>query len=228
MESFLSKQRGMAAVWAVLITAIIISGLAGGGYYYLSQKNSKEKKDLESQINALKKEIEDVKKAASSASSESSSALSTYNNRWYGYSFQYPKTFSLIDYLYDGATGEKVEYGKIVVVDKKAIAENALKTESDMTTPYFMISVVVEHQFTLSELSLGLEESGGELSDTTVDGETAWKIVYTEPSIMDESYSTGIYFNHSGYGYSISWKNSAAAGTHDKEIDAMVTSFKFN
>jgi len=233
-----SRQRGMAAIWAVLITVIIMLGLAGGGYYYLSSKHGKDKAALEKSITELKSTLEALKKAAASsaatksssatsATSSTSSSLKTYTNQTYGYQFQYPIAFSLIDYLYDGQSGQKIEYGKIVVVDKKAIAENALKSESEISNPYLMVTAQSDHQFGLSELSSGLAEMGGELSDTTVDGVDAWKVHYTEPNIMDESYSTSIYVNHGIYGLTISWKNSNAAGTHDAEIDAIVASFKW-
>lgn len=226
----MNKKNGMATVWTILITFLVMAGLAGGGYYYLSGKQKKDTDDLKNQISALTVQLETLKKAAPAATTTpttTTSALKTYTNETYGYSFMYPGTFSLIDYLYSVSTGTKIEYGKIVVVDKKAIAENALKSESEISNPYFMVSVESDHLFGLSEISSDLTELGGTLTDVTVDGEKAWKIHYSKPNIMTETYETTIYVNHGANGYILSWKNSDSAGTHDSEVDAIVKSFKW-
>lgn len=217
-------------VWAVVITVVVVAGAAAGAYYYWSKKIADEKKSMQSQVDTLTAEVASLKKSAEDSAkktAEEASSLKTYTNKTYGYLFKYPSTDYLIDYLYNGQTGQKVEYGKIVIVDKVAIPENSIVTESEVPTSYFMVSVEPDHEFGLSELASGLEEMGGELTDTTVDGEAAWKVHYTKPSIMDESLTTAIYVNHGSNGYTISWENSDVAGTHDAEIDAIVKSFKW-
>lgn len=224
----MKRIKGMATIWTVLITFLIMAGLAGGGYYYLNGKHKTDKDDLNNQINTLKVQLEELKKAGADTSSTNGSTeskLKTYLNKYYNYSFIYPAAFSLIDYLYDAQTKQKIEYGKIVVVDKKAIAENALKNESEIPPSYFMVSVSSE-QFGLSSISSGLT-NGEKIQDVIVGGEKAWKVVYTEPSLMTDTYSTSIYVNHGDYGYIISWQNSDSAGTHDVEIDAIVKSLQF-
>lgn len=224
----MKKPKGLATIWTILITFLIMAGLAGGGYYYLSEKHKKDKDDLTNQINTLTTQLEELKKAATAASTADSlteSGLKTYLNKYYNYSFKYPAAFSLIDYLYDARTESKIEYGKIVVVDKEAIAENALKNESEIPPSYFMVSASSE-QFGLSSISSELS-NGEAIQDVVVGGENGWKVVYTEPSLMFESYSTSIFVNYGSYGYIISWENSDSAGTHDVEIDAIVESFQF-
>ena len=220
----MKKTKGIATIWTILITFLIMAGLAGGGYYYLSGQHKKDADDLKNQISVLKAQLEELKKAAPSASS-TESGLKTYTNKYYNYSFIYPAADSLIDYLYDVQTSSKIEYGKIVVVDKKAIAENALKNESEISPSYFMVSASSE-QFGLSSISSGLS-NGEKIQDVVVGDEKGWKVVYTEPSLMFETYSSSIFVNHGSYGYSISWENSDSAGTHDAEIDAIVKSFQF-
>lgn len=224
-------KKGLANVWAVLITVVIMLGLVAGGYYYMNLKNAKAKDDLNKQIVSLNSDLAALKKASSTASTTATAAtnssLKTYTNKTYGYSFQYPSADSLIDYMYDTQTATKVDYGKIVMVDTKTIAENAIKTQSEAPSPYFMVSSQSDHEFGLAELTSGLAESGGELSDVTVDGVAGWKILYKEASVLDGTYSTSIYVNHGGFGISMTWKNSDAAGTHDAAIDAIVKSFKW-
>jgi hypothetical protein len=220
----MNKKNGMATIWTILITFLIMAGLAGGGYYYLSGKQKKDTDDLKNQINTLTAQLAELKKAAPAATS-TDSELKTYLNKYYNYSFKYPATDSLIDYLYDTQTNSKIEYGKFVVVDKKAIAENALRNQSEFPMSYLIISASSE-QFGLSSISSGLS-NGEKIQDVVVGGEKGWKIVFTEPSALDGSYSTSIYVNHGSYGYTISWKNDDASGSHDPAIDAIVTSFQF-
>lgn len=223
-------KKGMANVWVVLITVTVMLGLAGAGYYYLSSKHKKDITTLKDRLALLEGELAYLKKsstAASSSTASTSSSLKTYTNKTYGYSFQYPAADSLIDYMYDTQTATKVDYGKIVMVDTKTIAENAIKTQSEAPAPYFMVSSQSDHTYGLAELTSGLAESGGELSDVTVDGVAGWKVIYKEPSVMDGTYSTSIYVNHGGYGISMTWKNDNAAGDHDPAIDTIVKSFKW-
>ena len=224
-------KKGLASVWAVLITVVIMLGLAGGGYYYWHSKTAKDKSALDKKITDLTAELADLKKAETAATSATSkttseSGLKTYTNTTYGYLFKYPTADSLIDYLYSAQSGTKIEYGKIVMVDTKAIAENALKSESEVSNQYFMVTAD-SHQFTLEELTSSMADMGGVLTDVTVDGTAAWKIHYTQPNIMSETYNTSIYVNHGSYGITLDIKNSDSAGTHDAAIDAIVASFKW-
>lgn len=221
-------KNGLASIWAVLITVLIMLGLAGGGYYYWHSKTVKDKAVLDKKITDLTAEVAALKKSETSTTSSatSESGLKTYTNTTYGYSFKYPATDYLIDYLYSVQTGTKIDYGKIVMVDKKVIAENALKSESEVSNQYFMVTADTP-QFTLEELTSGMADLGGVLTDVTVDGTAAWKIHYTQPNIMSETYNTSIYVNHGGYGITLDIKNSDSAGTHDAAIDAMIASFKW-
>lgn len=224
------KSKGMASIWVVLITVVIMLGLAGGGYYYWHSKTVKDKSALDKQISDLTAELAALKKASTAktatTATTSESGLKTYTNTTYGYLFKYPTADSLIDYLYSAQSGTKIDYGKIVMVDKKAIAENALKSESEVSNQYFMVTADT-HQFTLEELTSSMADMGGVLTDVTVDGVAAWKIHYTQPNIMSETYNTSIYVNHGGYGITLDIKNSDSAGTHDAAVDAMIASFKW-
>jgi len=217
-------------IWAVVITVVLVAGAAAGAYYYWSKKVADDKKSMQSQVDTLTAEVASLKKAAedsaTKAAKEEASGLKTYTNETYGYLFKYPAADSLIDYLYSAQTGTKIEYGKIVMVDKNAIAENALKSESEVLNQYFMVTADT-HQFTLEELTSSVADMGGVLTDVTVDGTAAWKIHYTQPNIMSETYNTSIYVNHGGYGITLDIKNSDSAGTHDAAVDAIVASFKW-
>lgn len=223
-------KNGIAKIWIVIITVVIMAGLAVGGYYFLNTKYTKDKNDLNKQIEDLNSKLKTTTSenssdtsSSSSISSSTSNSLTTYTNNTYGYSFQYPSGYQLIDYLYNSQTGEQIQKGVYAIVNKDRVPDNSYRANSEMSTQYFMITVV-DVEFGLSQITDGQGET---LTDVTIAGVKGWKVVQNEPSLLDDTYSTAIYFNHGGKGYQISWKNSDAQGTHDAEIDAMVSSFRF-
>lgn len=67
----------MRTFWIVLITLIVTAGLVGGGgWWYMKNKAAKEKKDLQTQIDNLNKQINELK-SSSSTSTSASTATST-------------------------------------------------------------------------------------------------------------------------------------------------------
>jgi len=88
----MNYQRGMASIWAVIITLVIMLGLAGGGYYYLNQKNTNDKKALQTQIDDLNKQISDLKGVESAAESTADTTTDSelvYTNKSYGFSLTF-------------------------------------------------------------------------------------------------------------------------------------------
>lgn len=85
-------KRGMANIWAVLITLVIMLGLAGGGYYYQNNQFKKQKDDLQKQIDDLNKQANDLKgteSAAESAADETADSELVYTNKSYGFSITF-------------------------------------------------------------------------------------------------------------------------------------------
>ena len=67
----------MRTFLTILITAIITAGLiGGGGWWYMHAKAEKEKKDLQTQIDDLNKQINDLKASQQSSTSSSSTSSS--------------------------------------------------------------------------------------------------------------------------------------------------------
>ena len=67
----------MRNIWIVLITLIITAGIiGGGGWWYMKNKAASEKKDLQTQIETLNKQIDELKASQSSSSSSASSSTS--------------------------------------------------------------------------------------------------------------------------------------------------------
>lgn len=68
----------MKTFWVVLITLIVTAGLVGGGgWWYMKNKADKEKEDLQTQIDGLNKQINELKAGGSSSSDSSSTATSS-------------------------------------------------------------------------------------------------------------------------------------------------------
>lgn len=89
----------MSSFWKVFIGIAVTLIVAGGGtYYYMNQKLENEKSDLQSQINELNKQIEDLQATQTTAPADSdtdetageTAGWKTYTNSTYGFSFKYP------------------------------------------------------------------------------------------------------------------------------------------
>jgi len=230
-------RKGISSILAVCLTVVIMLGVAAGGWYCLNNKWQNDKKTDNDRISALQKEIADLKKAASeSAASEpntntgtgtatAESNLLTYTSAKYGYSFQYPKTFSLVDWMWNGQSSVRVpQSGKVVWVSKTALSERAIPMDADPISQYFSVSV--------SDQLCGLSQLSGDgitVSDVKFLTLNAWKTNVTDPSnMMGGQYETAYHVNKGNYCYNLTWVNSDAAGTHDSEVDAMVASFVLN
>lgn len=236
--------KGIASIWLILITVLIMAGLGGGGYYYLNGKFQNQKKEKDDQIATLTKELKDLRtaadtkeEAASSASSSSASSsasttstsisntLNTYTSTTYGYRFQYPKTMSLVDWFWNGLTNARVpQNGKVVWLSKTALSERAIPMDADPISQYLSFSIMEE--------MCGLSAIRGDgtnivIEDTTLDGNPAWKARTTAQDDFGGQFSTTYYSNHGNYCYQIRIVNSDAAGTHDAAIETIVSSFKF-
>jgi hypothetical protein len=228
-------KKGLAAIWVIIITVLIMAGLGAGGYCYLNSKYSKDKNNLKTQISDLQKKLDDSTDTSStstsstsivsSSSSSTSNNLTTYTNKTYGYSFQYPSAYQLIDYLYDTQTKAQVKKGVYAIVNKTAVPANTYVNNADMPQPYFMVSVE-DSEFGLSSITSGSRDTET-VTDITMAGATGWKVIENAPSDLDGSYSTSIYLNQGGKGYRMSWKNDNAQGVHDVAIDNMAGSFQF-
>jgi len=96
-------RKGVSSVTVVLITILVALVFGGGAYYYLNNKAEKEKKDLNSQITDLQKEIATLKAASTAATTtptataDETAGWKTYTNTTYGFSFKYPADYNLTD-----------------------------------------------------------------------------------------------------------------------------------
>ena len=91
-------KKGLASVWAVLITVVIMLGLVGGGYYYFNKQNESKKTDLQKQITDLEKQIADLKKVSTTATTSTTAATEpaglTYTNKTYNFTITFDKKWA--------------------------------------------------------------------------------------------------------------------------------------
>lgn len=233
-------RRGISTILVISLTVSVMAGLAAGGWYYLDQKNQKNTKDLEDQISSLNKQVttlktEKTKDAASTtttgsstgtASESNSNTLKTYTSSKYGYSFQYPSALSMVDWYWNGQTSSRVpQEGKVVWLSKTALSENAIPMDADPISQYFSVSVSDE---TCGLSALRGDGTGVVIDDAKLDNLYAWKVRVTDnTNVMSGQYTTTYHANKGDYCYHVEIVNSDAAGTHDKSLDDIVTSFKF-
>ena len=232
-------KRGISTVAAVILTLIIMGAGIFAGYNYLSQQKEKQINDKQNEIGELTKQVKELKdQVALDVSGSNSTTTSTtsnnkagdvlktytYTSTKYGYSFKYPSTYSLVDWLWDGQNKKKVpQEGKIVWVDKEKLGDNAILMDADPIFGYIDITVS-DDQCGLSQL----KGEGIKIEDTTFLGIKGWKTTVTDATnVMGGNYTSGIHINKGNYCYNIYWVNTDASGTHDTEIDTIVESFKF-
>lgn len=229
-------KKGIATISAVIITVIVVLLLSGGGWYLINQKWSSDKTQLNSKIKNLEQELAELQKQKqqvdegdSNEVTEETEELSdfvTYVSDEYGYSFQYPNNFSLVDWFWDGQNSVRVpQNGQTVWVSKTALSERAIPMDAGPVSQYFAISV--EYDATTGLSALRGDGTGVVITDVTISGVRGWKVLRTEVEEYSGNYTTAYYVNHNNNVYSIQIVNSDASGTHDAEIDAMVESFTF-
>jgi len=105
-------KKGMAGILVVFLTLIITAGLiGGGGYYYFNKKATKEKNDLQAQIDDLNTKLIAAKKEAAStvtstsgatATADETASWQTYSSIKWVYSIKFPK-----EYYYRGDEVQK-------------------------------------------------------------------------------------------------------------------------
>lgn len=212
---------GKSIPMALFIPLLVIALMAGGaGGYFWAKSNVKEKACA-----PCPKTTTDTSTEVTSSPTPTSTAIDTsswklYDNTKYNYTFRYPQSWGVIDYLYDSLTKSKKDQYKLVLIDDQAIAANALKYASEIPTPTLGF-------FALDEMPTSYGDLAYEEGTATIDNVTAKKIIYTEPSLLDDTYTTNLYFEKNGQAYSIIYMNNDETGAHPAIIDEIIKTFKF-
>lgn len=157
-------KKGLAAVWVIIITVLIMAGLGAGGWYYMDGKQKAQKKDWDKQVTDLQKEVKDLKDAAaakeaasassSSSSSTSSSSTSTpatnpwlYTNSTYGFTLTFNSLwqgYTMKEATNTGST--KTYYVCVPTTDSDWAA--ASSTSNAGTVSIFALSIYTQAQWT--------------------------------------------------------------------------------
>jgi len=100
----------MKTSMAVLLTILVMLGLAGGGYYYLSKQSTTDKATLQTQIDDLTAKLATEKTASTAATAVDTSSWKTYTNSAYGFSLKYPSNWKLTERKIDANNPEQIAY----------------------------------------------------------------------------------------------------------------------
>lgn len=220
-------KRAIATLWLVVCIAILIIGVATSGYFFFKNRSERKKDQTDSTLTKTEEQSgETIQETIppEEISPVTGSSLLTYQSTNYSYSFKYPASFSIVDWLWDRQSSQRLPtYGKTVWVDKNQLSEQAIPAESDPSSHYFAVNVI-DRECGLSEIS----GEGIEIEEITFLGQNAWKTRVVDASLMmDTQYRTTIYINRSSKCYALEAINSDATGTHDPEVDEMIGSFEF-
>lgn len=221
-----NPQKGISTLTGILIVLLVAVIASAGIWYYFNYYLNPdiEKSSSGAQITIPEKKSEE---AAGETTTNKTADWKTYTNTEYGYSFKYPKSFYVVDDCYDATKKTRVDYEDkkwLVFVDKKPFESDFPYCFSDFPQPYLVIRAFNQP----IDLALQKEASTTDLeSEVTVASQKRLKIILTEPSDFDGSYSTVIHLNYKNKGYTISWGNSDNKDTHDSTIDTIVSTFKF-
>lgn len=117
----------MKTFWAVFITAVVILGLAGGGYYYLNKQQTKEKNDLQAQINSLTEQL--AADESTTATADETADWKTYTSQSdYLLTFQYPSNWQASSRYGTGEgtgiSGLHIDFSQTGKIDKDNYYEN--------------------------------------------------------------------------------------------------------
>jgi len=124
----------MKTIWIVVATAVVIALIVGiGGYFLMKNKTTNEKKDLQSQIDNLNKELSDLKTKSSSSTSASTSSSSgssssanknTHTDNDAYFAVTLPDDWEVkSSYYYETAGGEKAKVPTVILGRKSDTSE---------------------------------------------------------------------------------------------------------
>lgn len=223
-QSTRPKKSVLKIVLIILGVLLLLGAGAVGGYYYFKHKSPKTTTTSSNPTpTPASSSGSSSLPSASNQTTDPTANWNTYNNDKFGYTIKYPTNFYYIDYLYDKIAKQRVNNQEWLFIDKNPLPENAYLSGADFPQPYFKIVSISKNDL----VRIKTETTGATVSDITFAGEAAVKVVTTEPIALDGSFAGTIYVNHGSNGYIISWRNSDANGTHDTEVDQMLSSFRF-
>lgn len=183
-------KKGLATIWVVLITVIVMAGLAAGGWYYIDKQQNtdqaalnKQIDDLQSQVTKLQKDAASSKSTASttttttnSTNGSSSAATTTadpylYTNSTYGFSLQFNSKWQGYRMMPATISGSTATY-YVTMPTTDANYQKATSTAYAGTVSLYAISV-----FTQSQWATATAEEGPQ--PTKIGDAGNWVIAYS-------------------------------------------------
>ncbi len=219
-----TNRKGLPAVWVTILIILSLAAGAAGGYYYFKYKNNKTNNSntavttTPTSTNTLPSASGTVS-VTSTASADATADWKTYTNTKYNYTFKYPQSWGLIDYLYNSNTKQQVDKFDFVNLNNEAIAENSVPI-GDYGI-FFRIAAISS-----IPTDNGPKESYKQ-SSINFNGITGTKLIFTAPSAIDGSFGTTIYFTHNNQSFAINWNNDNQDGAHNNNFDTILSTFKF-
>ena len=180
-------KKGLATIWAVIITVVVMAALGAGGWYYISGQQKAQKSDYDKQVTDLQKQIDALKEAsqaskqtssndsdeaASSSSSNSNSKTSSdpylYTNTTYGFSLQFNSKWQGYKMMPATVSGSTATY-YVTLPTTDSFWQKATSTSYAGTVSLFALSVYTKAQWaTASAEEVNMSTKIGDAGDWVV------------------------------------------------------------
>lgn len=93
--TILPKKRGKGLIIAIIVVIVLGLLAVAGTWYYMNKKINDQKAQQQQQIDALNKQIEELKSQSGAASSDETANWSTYKSKAEGFTIKYPSDWTL-------------------------------------------------------------------------------------------------------------------------------------
>lgn len=169
-------KKGMATIWAVIITVVLAAAAAAGGWYYLDLQNTKDKDAMNKQITDLENQIKKLEDAARDTESDTDTttpATTTtdpylYSNSTYGFSLQFNSKWEGYKIKTATNSGSTATYYVCLPTSDSGYAK-ATSTSLAGTASLFAFSVYSQAQWTAATAEEGVTPTKiGEAGDWIV------------------------------------------------------------
>ena len=207
----------------MIVVAVLIAGVSGGGVYLWQSSNLKNtEQSLQQQITALKNKIvsqQNIAEPNNNTVVDETAGWKTYTQAEYGYSFKYPVNATVNDNVSVITIDTDVQSGIYSIHEIQSVGKNVAGGKSLEDWANDDISYFAYYQ--------KAKESDISITDTTVGGKPAKKIVAKNISSYGNTHVIVIYNNNKGNDVMLTIFGDTSSPSNETNFNAFLNSFEF-